>query len=324
MNFRKFSIIFSIIAVIFLLLSGTILAVNYWSDNGEFLPGESPTPIPTDEVIGDNGPFNILLLGSETKKGYTDIIIVANYDPASNVVSLLSIPSNIKADVPAENGVKKLRSAYKAYGAEYTADLITTMFGIKFKYYFYFDYSAIKEIIDSLDGLEYELSADLVSDVASSGMNIDLKRGRQTFNGQMAVQFLSFKKPLNNKYSPELLSIYDGTDYSRTKLLQSFFREFCLQKLNPNYISKFGDIFVRIKNSIETNITNDDLAELADNARNINIQVCRTYILSGKDQTEGFFYFEFNDRIMETDTNREFNAVEIMNSYFRSSSFTSR
>ena len=170
MNFRKFSTIFSVIAIIFLTLSGTILAFDYWNKNDiDITPGNTNDPTTSEQPItGKDSPFNILLLGSEDKKGYTDIIIVANYNPQSNIVSLLSIPGNIKADVPDENGIRKLRSSYKSNGAEHTADLLTNMFNIKFKYYLYFDYSAIREVVNSLDGINYDLHADLISDVESS------------------------------------------------------------------------------------------------------------------------------------------------------------
>src|SRR5690606_37602191 len=98
-------------------------------------PDATPTPIDTTPpTSGENGPFNILLIGSQEKKGYTDIIMALNYNPEDNKVYLLSIPANIQADVPVVDGVRKLGYAYKTEGAEYTVDLITHMFGINFKY----------------------------------------------------------------------------------------------------------------------------------------------------------------------------------------------
>jgi LCP family protein required for cell wall assembly len=322
MNFRKFCTIFSLIAIFFLTISGTILAVEYLNnDKSDASPTNTNEPGTTDnKTPTDNGPFNILLMGSETSKGYTDIIMVANYDPDKNSINLLSIPGNIKADVKDENGIKKLRSAYKSHGAEYTADLLTRMLGINFKYYMYFDYSALKKIVNSAGGVEYDLPVALISDSASSGKDINLKAGKQNYSGDMAVQLLSYKKPVNNRYTEDLLNFYDGSDYSRAKLLQSFFRVLFRQKINTEIIKNSESIFSDISKNIDTNITTQNILELVKDASNVNVQNVSAYMLSGEDQKEGFYYFVYNGRIKETDSTREYKVEEI----FVSPSFISK
>lgn len=152
------------------------------------------------------------------------------------------------------------------------------MIGVDCKYYMVFDYTAVKKLVNSLNGVDYDLPVTLLSD------SVNLEQGKQNFNGDKAVQFLSFKSPKDNKYTDKLITFYDGSDYSRTLLLQSLFRELFKQKIKTQYITGAENIFKDISKNITTNITSADIANLVKNAKNINVQNVKTYILSGDDQ----------------------------------------
>lgn len=326
MNMRKFGTIFCIIIVVFLAISGGLLANKYFSASENTSdPNLSPTPTGNQNpVSSDDGPYNVLIFASESAKSNTDIIMVANYDPESNLISLLSIPNNLKADVTLDNGVRKIKSCYKTNGAEATTDLISNMFNISFKYYVYLDYNTIKTIVDSQNGIEFDLPVELNSTKELSGIDVSLPKGKQTLDSNKVNQFLRFTQPTGNRYSPELLSYYDGSNLSRTKMTQNLFKEYFVQKFNTQYLKDSETLYNQIKDKIVTNITLDDVKSLVAKSEDINVQRVRTYILSGTEQNQGNFYFMYDNKIKESDTDRLYNANDIINSYFKSSTFVTR
>lgn len=325
MNFRKFATIFCIIAVIFLAISGGLLANEYFDTSGNDNPADaSPTPANPEDNIPDDGPFNILIGASETKKGDSDILIVANYDPEKNFISLLSIPSNLKADVPLNNGVRMIKSSYKSNGAENTSDLLSSILNIRFKYYLFLDYSTLSELVDLHDGVNFDLPADLKSSRELSGIDINLTKGKQQFDGNMVNQFLRFKDPIDNRYSPELLQYYNGTNLSRTSLTQSFFNQFFLQKFNTEYLSDAERVYNQIIDKVDTNITLDNVMGFVERSKDINVQNTRLYILSGEDQKSGNNYFVYDGKINESNSTRIYNDSDIINNYFKSPAFVSK
>ncbi|HEX2926783.1 MAG TPA: LCP family protein, partial [Ruminiclostridium sp.] len=105
----------------------------------------------TENYTNSGNPINFLVLIKEASGDNTDSIIIANYMPVTNQISLLTIPRDTK---PTRNGSYKINSIFslglskyanlsktqrKHKAAEYTAQAISNFTNIPIDYYVYLE-----------------------------------------------------------------------------------------------------------------------------------------------------------------------------------------
>ena len=319
MTFRKFCAVFTSIAFIALFISGVVLVSDYYNkiivkDNTH------SEPVPTSNpgyFNDDTKPFNVLIMSSEKDKGNTDLMMIANIDPLAKRINLLSIPANMKSQIDSNEKVKKINTIYKNHDTDYIIDLFTVTYGINIRYYFYADYATIGSLIEGLGNVEFNLPAELVN----YADKINLSAGTQPFNKEKTVQFLKFKEPDNNVYSKDLISVYDGTGYSRAVLSQSFFAEVFKQKLNVESLNVFGQLLKDNSAKIQTNIDDSVIENLINNIKDVESSVeIGSFIFGGSDQNYGLYYYMYNGNIKNLNDDSEIKMSDAVGSHFVSSS----
>lgn len=310
MNFRGGLTIFSIIIACALAVSGMILANNFNHASTDITPAPDLfLPQNTPSVSANENPVNILLLCEE--EGIANDIYILNYTPETGVASFLTIPGNTKTIYGT-----KFNTLTREKGIISLIDYIKVNLGFNIRYYVKFDYTALKYIVDGVDGVTYHLPADFYSETTN------LKAGTQTYSGDMAVALFRFTEPAEGLYTQELSQYYDGTPYARTLLHTDFITSLLTQKGNASYIPKMTEILEQCQTRIETNVTVDEWSTLISTAETINIKKLTQYILSGTEETDGKQFFISSDNIKELDGVREYLLSEVTNSIFWSSSLS--
>ena len=208
-------------------------------------------------------PINILVLASDEGVN-TDAIMILHFNPKDSQFNILSIPRDTYITL---SGYKfhKINSVYAVKnGAEQLKSLIEGMLDIKIDYYVHIDLKTIRDVVDILEGVEYDVPCDMVYDDPDQNLHINLKKGLRTLTGKQVEGLLRFRHP--NKWTSEVKKYYDGSDLKRIERQHDFFNEMIKQKLNVKYVSKLNDII----NNIYSNITTDlPLAEMLKLARGI-------------------------------------------------------
>jgi anionic cell wall polymer biosynthesis LytR-Cps2A-Psr (LCP) family protein len=150
---------------IILFVIGTVLMVNMNTPSAK--PNNTAAPstgssnsIDISESHTNTGdPINFLVLIKEASGLNTDSMIVANYEPTTNQISLLTIPrdtkpssSSYKINSVFHIGTKKKsiadlpKSDQKRKAAEYATQAISNLTNIPIDYYVYLEIDTIKEI----------------------------------------------------------------------------------------------------------------------------------------------------------------------------------
>ena len=105
---------------------------------------------------------NILLLGSDTRNvndmsaGRSDTMIILSVNPIKNSIKLISIPRDSYVSI---NGrMDKLNHAYAYGGEELLIKTINSTFNLNISDFVTIDFKNLAKIIDSIDGVEVEIT----------------------------------------------------------------------------------------------------------------------------------------------------------------------
>jgi LCP family protein required for cell wall assembly len=101
-----------------------------------YLDEFAPKPIPgLPPLPHSSGPQNILLLGSDRRNqqlsgtyGLSDTTMLLRLDPEQHTISLLSLPRDLKVDIPG-HGINKLNAAYSFGGPKLTLLTLKRLLG---------------------------------------------------------------------------------------------------------------------------------------------------------------------------------------------------
>lgn len=147
-----------------------------------------------------NGRVNVLVAGNSVDDpGHsgaklTDSILLISMNPADNTGYMLSIPRDLYVNIPGY-GHGKINSAYQDGGMSLLQEVVEVDFGIKVSYNFLVDYSAVKEIVNALGGIEITVNTpdgklyDPSIDWTNGGPLVDLSNGTHHLNGQQALNY---------------------------------------------------------------------------------------------------------------------------------------
>ncbi|ACL76068.1 LCP family protein [Ruminiclostridium cellulolyticum] len=286
----------------------------------------------TETHTNSGDPINFLVLIKEASGANTDSMIVANYEPVTNQISLLTIPRDIK---PTGKGTYKINSVFylgtkkyanlspserKYKATEYTAQTISNLTNIPIDYYVYLEIDTIKEIVDMLGGVYFDVPADLRYFDPSQDLNINLKKGYQLLDGDKAEQLLRFRKtPYNiNKASSDIRKYYDGSDLKRTEMQIRFVNELIKQKATILNLPKLIPVINYTFSNVITNISLSDTLNLVSGFTKASRPEMNTFQLCGVDRTiNDIYYFIYNNKAEDLKTNAQYDTQDIIDKYFQ-------
>lgn len=325
MNTRKFTYITSLTLGIFLFLLGIVFLFYI---NNITLEDQDGSPLPgiLDGLNGakKNEPMNFLLLVGDKSSGNTDSILVANYNPDTKQISIVTIPRDTKVKLK-NNILPKVNAAFAAggrkhEGALYATEIISNLTGININYYVYINISSIKEITDMLGGVYFDIPADMKYSDPTQDLYINLKKGYQLLDGDKVEQLLRFRKPSGGKYTSDLKQYYDGSDIKRTEMQVKFIKEFIKQKLTIQYLPKFNPVINYAFQNVVTNMSLTDALKLTSGLIKISTDNFNSFRLDGEDKIiSGGWYYVYNGSMINIETKESLPSEEIVSKYFYSS-----
>lgn len=281
MNLKKFYVILCGVMAICLFSIGLVIILGTgFVDNTVDAHSDLKDPLgkilnPQDNNdVEDNikvvKTFTCLLLGGDRVAENTDTIILANYNPENLKLTLMSIPRDTRLSSETnkmlqnsarEAGflvdeddyiIDKINSAYPIGKGKLAKKIVSTLLDIDIDYYVYIDTKVFREIIDLLDGVEYEIPCDMDYDDPLQDLHIHLKKGKQILYGKEAEAFMRFREP--NEWNDEILKYYDGSDMKRIQAQQNFIKELLRQKINIKYFTKVSDVIKTFFKNFETDV----------------------------------------------------------------------
>ena len=115
------------------------------------------------QLLQDPKVLNVMLFGEDNKgedeHGRTDSMIMLSIDSRHKKIKITSFQRDSYVYIPG-HGQNKLNAAYSIDGPKLTIETIETNFGVKVDRYAVVDYDSFIKIIDTLDGIDMEVTED--------------------------------------------------------------------------------------------------------------------------------------------------------------------
>lgn len=242
----------------------------------------------SDKVLaGQNEDrINILLLGiggpGHEGPYLSDTNIILSIRPSANQVAMVSVPRDLAAKING-HGLKKINNANAfgeaaepGSGGEYARKIFEETFNISIPYYARVDFSAFKELIDSVGGIIVNVERPFTDasfpDNNDSLQTVSFTAGPQQMNGERALIFARSRHGNNG----------EGSDFARTKrqqLVLAAFKKKILSAgtfLNPITLQK---VISSLTKHISTNLDFGQLMFLVNMAKDIDSHEIKTLVL---------------------------------------------
>jgi len=202
-------------------------------------------------------PFNVLILGFDKrpreKVFRSDSMILGRVDPKTKQVWLISIPRDLRAQVPG-HGYTKINNAY-AYGQEQLAiDTVEKLTGQKINYYMGVNFTGFKKVVNAMGGVWIDVPVeinDTDADPSKGNKYSHIDSGYQLLDGNHAITFVRARHQFADQ------------DFTRMKNQQRFFKAIADQLATKTSVAKVPKIVATAAPYISTNMSLMDMLRTA-------------------------------------------------------------
>ena len=258
------------------------------------------------ENSGDSKLAQFLVSGGETKKKeepmltclfmgrnahLTDFMMLAQYNPNTREISLMSIPRDTYVGTSSVDG--KINSIYMYKYPEKVVKAVETITGVDIQHYLIFDAKILRNIVNEMGGVTVEVPFNMDYDDPDQNLYIHLKKGVQKLTGAQAEQFVRFRKNNNG-------GGYANGDVGRIATQQKFIKAMISEILKVENIGKVGNLVKIALNGTDTDITLDVIQQYLDDVVTFKKDRVRIETLPGVGKygkgpdglTRSFFYHD--------------------------------
>lgn len=223
--------------------------------------------------------INILLLGVDTletakdQKGTrSDTIMILSVEPVKKTGFILSIPRDTYVKISGTNNYTRINHAHSYGGTDLALATIKEFINIPIHHYIKVDYRALFKTVDDLGGVEFDVPIDMkYKDSASKPpLNIDLRAGVQTLNGEQAMGLLRFRKG------------YPDMDLGRIRTQQKFIQTVLDKIASPASVPRIPKYIDTIYQYVETDMSASDVLSIMKIAISIDTAQIPRVTIPGK------------------------------------------
>lgn len=227
------------------------------------------------ELLQNSKVLNVMLFGEDNSKGSTygrsDTMIMLSIDNIHKKLKMTSFQRDTYVYIPGY-GYNKINASYTYGGPALSIQTIEANFGIKIDRYAVVDFNSFKQIIDTLGGVDMELTQNEIDYInyqmykngqSDEWSTIKDSPGIVHLDGQEALWYAR-NRGLSVGEDGNEIGI-DGDDWSRTskqrKLLETIF-----ESMKDASLTQIVSIVSSIGPLVTTNFKKDEITALVGNA----------------------------------------------------------
>ena len=161
--------------------------------------GATGTTVPVKEP--SPSAMNLLVIGSDSRSkdassgGRSDTLIIVHIDPEENYLSVLSLPRDLRVDIPG-HGKGKLNTAFAFGGSALAIKTIEQTTGVDINHFIEVGFNAFSDMVDSLGGVYLDVDKRYYNPDFNYEP-IDLYPGYQLLSGANALDYVRFRHDRN-------------------------------------------------------------------------------------------------------------------------------
>lgn len=238
-----------------------------------------------------------------TKGSRADTIMMLSVDLDEKTINAVSVPRDTYVEAT-DGRSGKINGTFARGGVNLTKSTIERMFHVSIDHYVLIKPDAVREIVNSVGGVDVETIDQMKYDDNWAGLHIDLPKGPQHIDGQQAVGFVRFREvnrsrmdnrgriiPIHNVKS----SLEEG-DIRRTARQQQLIRALVASANTPTNIWKADSIIQTAFGQIITDLTKTQILALTRIFKGSNGEGMKSATLPGTDDmSSGAYYWKLDD-----------------------------
>jgi LCP family protein required for cell wall assembly len=135
-------------------------------------------------------PYTVLILGYDIDEGGTsrsDTIMLARIDEREEKIWLLSIPRDVRVDIPGY-GYQKINAAYAIGGPQLAVETVANLTGIEINHYVGIELEGFVGLVDALGGVEIDVP--MYIEAGGGYREEPIEPGTQTLDGYQSLWFV--------------------------------------------------------------------------------------------------------------------------------------
>lgn len=261
--------------------AGPIVGPIEWSMGRDQPPAGTAVPVETPVPVREPLPLwqgterlNLLIMGLDQRAGSAlpgraDVVMIANVDPVSRRVSLLSIPRDLWVEIPG-HGENRINSAYfygefdgvEGGGPGLMKRTVELNFGIDIDYWGTLDFGCFKQIVDILGGITVdvpeEIRDDQYPDENYGYTRIYVPAGSQLMDGETALQYVRAR--------------HQSSDFSRMRRQQQVLLAVRDKALRLDIIFSLRELITLLGKAFSTDLPTENLLGLANLGAQIRLE----------------------------------------------------
>ncbi len=190
--------------------------------------------------------INLLLIGIDRREqkhdlGRADTVIVASLRPGEKKAVLLSIPRDMRVEIPG-HGTTKINHAYAYGGAALVIETVKSFLGININHYALVDFRGFVKSVDALGGVDIYVEKEML-DVKG---RIHFTPGWHRMDGKEALKYVRFRHDAQG-------------DFGRIERQQKFFKAVLKKASKISSIWRIPALVEVIAQRVETDM---DVSEM--------------------------------------------------------------
>ena len=258
-KFRNFLIAAALIMVLFGV--GFYMAVGAVYDKMNYKEIEPLSDLPMKE----DGVINILLIGNDSRQngedGRSDAMILLSVSTKTKGIYMTSLLRDIYVDIPGHDG-NRLNVAYSYGGAELLMETIKHNYDITINRYVLVNFEAFANLVDSVGGVELELTSEEIEYVNGYLVEYNMLLGRPQGTDNMDTSVSGLVHLNGAQALAYSRNRYIGTDFGRTerqrKVLAAVFG-----RLPKAALTNFNGLMDGLLPNLTTNLTKEECFRLS-------------------------------------------------------------
>lgn len=286
---------------------------------GSFSDGKTSAKDVIDTIFNPRSQFpgqshlTLLLVGQDynhnnkgfiyTKGSRADTIMMLSVDLDKKSVRACSIPRDTYVTAP-DGKSGKINATYARGGVELLKGTLQQLFGVQIDHYVVIKPDAVREIVDSVGGVEVDALDEMNYDDNWGGLHVHLPAGRQRVDGKGAEGFVRFREV--NRYRMDsygnmiplhhVKSSKEEGDLRRAARQQQLIHSLMSAANTPSNFVRADEIIDTGFKEIETDLPRVKCLALAKIFSGAATQAMQTGTVPGSDsKKDGVYYFVLDD-----------------------------
>lgn len=227
---------------------------------------------------------NILVLGTDESGLRSDVIMIFSFSEKENTINSVSVPRDTR--VKLYGNYQKVNVALTLGGEELAIETVKEITGIPIHEFAKVNFQAVSDIVDAVDGVEFDVPQDMYYKDPYQDLVIDLEKGTQVLDGKQALQLLRFRQ-------------YPMGDLQRIQVQQDFIKAAFEQKAKVKYVLKAGKIYSAIQENISTSLSVSEVTKLARAVKGNGVDSINSFELPTYMSPSGIYVLIDNDEMQE-------------------------